>query len=307
MPSLMLQRFEGAAGRQALVKALLLQPLVHGNPELAAELAGIAEIAAYDAGATVMLQGESDTEIYLVLAGRVSIQINGREVVQRGPGEHVGEMALIDPRARRSASVFAMEEAVLARVPEPAFSALADRYPELWRILARELGNRLRQRDRLMPHRNSAPRLLIAASTEALVTARHIQSKLADRAIVAKIWTGSVFGKEGFVFDALQSLLEQIDFALLVLEERDVAPDQDAGSSSVLRDDVIFELGLFIGMFGRERVLLVMAEGTESRIPLELTAAAPLVVGSGDPADLSARLDPVCFSLCQFIAARGPR
>jgi CRP-like cAMP-binding protein len=56
----------------------------------------------------------------------------------------VGEMAVVDPDARRSASVSAVADSVVARITELEFSALADRFPRLWRRIALELASRLR-------------------------------------------------------------------------------------------------------------------------------------------------------------------
>jgi CRP/FNR family transcriptional regulator, cyclic AMP receptor protein len=67
------------------------------------------------------------------LSGKCSVLVNGRVVASRSAGEHVGEMALVDPEAQRSASVTAVTDSVVAGITEPEFSALADRFPRLWR------------------------------------------------------------------------------------------------------------------------------------------------------------------------------
>ena len=75
----------------------------------------------------------------------MSIQINGKEIAKRVSGEYVGEMAVIDPTCLRSADVVSIDEVIVARVTELAFSSLADKYPRLWRILAVDLGDKLRK------------------------------------------------------------------------------------------------------------------------------------------------------------------
>ena len=69
------------------------------------ELAEQAEILQFESGDELIVQGGADNDIYFILAGRLSIVVNGREVAIREPGQHVGEMALIDPSATRSASL----------------------------------------------------------------------------------------------------------------------------------------------------------------------------------------------------------
>jgi len=45
----------------------------------------------------------------------------------------------------RSATVTAASDSLIARISEPEFSAIADRFPGLWRRLAAELARRLRE------------------------------------------------------------------------------------------------------------------------------------------------------------------
>jgi putative transposase len=44
--------------------------------------------------------------------------VNGRRVALRGPNDHVGEMAAIQPAQKRSATLIALEDAVVAKLPE---------------------------------------------------------------------------------------------------------------------------------------------------------------------------------------------
>jgi len=64
-------------------------------------------------------------------------------------------MAVVDPNARRSASAIAAMDSVVARISEAEFSALADRFPRLWRRIAMELASRLRDQGEAPPaHKN---------------------------------------------------------------------------------------------------------------------------------------------------------
>jgi CRP-like cAMP-binding protein len=57
-------------------------------------------------------------------------------------------MAVVDPDVVRSANVTSGCDAVIARISEPEFSALADRFPNLWRRVAQELAERFRPANR---------------------------------------------------------------------------------------------------------------------------------------------------------------
>jgi CRP/FNR family cyclic AMP-dependent transcriptional regulator len=139
----LLDRFRGPDGKLRLVKVLRTQTLVR-DEDLAVELARRVTLKAVPAATVLITQGSADRDLFLILSGKFSVTINGRVVASRGAGEHVGEMALVDPDARRSASVSAVADSVVARITERDFSTLADRFPRLWRRIALELATRLR-------------------------------------------------------------------------------------------------------------------------------------------------------------------
>jgi CRP/FNR family cyclic AMP-dependent transcriptional regulator len=143
MEKLLLDRFRGPDGKLRLVEVLRTQTLVR-DEDLAVELARRVTLKAVPAGTVLMTQGSADRDLFLILSGKFSVTINGRVVASRSAGEHVGEMALVDPDARRSASVSAVADSVVAMITERDFSTLADRFPRLWRRIALELATRLR-------------------------------------------------------------------------------------------------------------------------------------------------------------------
>ena len=139
----LLKSFQGSEGRPRLIDALISQPLIR-DKDLASVIQPYLKLEETFAGTDLIKQGASDTDLFLILSGEFSIAIDRRIVARKKGGEHVGEMAVIDPSAPRSASVIAASDSVVARITEPDFSALADRYPRLWRRLALELASQLR-------------------------------------------------------------------------------------------------------------------------------------------------------------------
>ena len=89
-------------------------------------------------------QGATEADLFFILNGEFSIVRNGRVIAKKNAGEQVGEMAVVDPIRCRFASVIAASDSVVARISEFDFSALADRFPRIWRRIAMELANRLR-------------------------------------------------------------------------------------------------------------------------------------------------------------------
>lgn len=138
-----LTQFQGSQGRFHLIHALKAQPLI-GDEGLAIQLAKLVKLEKVSAGTNLIKQGASDTDLFLILSGAFSVVIDGRMVARRNAGEQVGEMAVVDPRTPRTASVTAISDSVVARVSEADFSALAERFPQLWRRIALELVTRLR-------------------------------------------------------------------------------------------------------------------------------------------------------------------
>ena len=139
----LLKSFQGPEGRQRLINALISQRLVR-DEDLAAAVVPYLKLEEISAGTNLIKQGASDTDLFLVLSGTLSVAIDGHIVARKMAGQHVGEMAVVDPLTVRSASVNATSDSVVARITEPDFSALADEYPRLWRRIALELASRLR-------------------------------------------------------------------------------------------------------------------------------------------------------------------
>jgi CRP/FNR family transcriptional regulator, cyclic AMP receptor protein len=143
MRETLLKYFQGSEGRLRLIDALSSQPLIR-DKDLAAVIEPYLKLEEIAAGTSLIKQGASDTDLFLILSGAFLVAIDGRVVARKKAGEHVGEIAVVDPLTPRSASVTATSDSVVARIAEPAFSALADRYPQLWRRIALELASRLR-------------------------------------------------------------------------------------------------------------------------------------------------------------------
>jgi len=63
-----------------------------------ADLKQVAEVASeqlFPDGAVIAEQGEPGHDLFVVVAGEIDIVREGEEVARRGPGQYVGEMAVI--------------------------------------------------------------------------------------------------------------------------------------------------------------------------------------------------------------------
>ncbi len=78
------------------------------------------QVRTFDAGSFVVREGEQGDELFIVLTGRVRVESAGTPIAELGPGQHFGEMALVDKTAR-SADVSAIEESSLLSIGRRAF------------------------------------------------------------------------------------------------------------------------------------------------------------------------------------------
>lgn len=82
------------------------------------------------AGTNIISEGDSGEELYIVLAGKVGVSRDGKEIVDLHPGVHFGEMALVD-QSPRSATIVAKEDTRLLVVERKNFYRLIRKEPVL--------------------------------------------------------------------------------------------------------------------------------------------------------------------------------
>lgn len=300
-----IQRFRGPSGRRRLLQALRDQKVVNQDAAVASALRERVVLKEFRPGQKIIKQGESDNSLYFLLWGSVAVQVNGREVATRTVGDHVGEMALLQGTAPRSATVVATLPTVAARIGERAFTRIADEYPFLWRRLALELAERLRQRSKFHTTPNARPILFIGSASEALPLARAIKRGLKGQPVEVRLWAEGVFEGSQHAMESLEAQLTAADFALLV-----TTPDDEVTSRGrtrrAPRDNVVFELGLFMGAISRHRTYLLTPRRIEVKIPSDLLGINLLQydpkVRSLAKATASARKD-----LLQLMRAFQPR
>lgn len=103
--------------RQAVKNNFLFRSL--DSEQLALVFAGMSAKPVV-AGQVVIRQGEEGDNFYIVEAGRYAVEVDGKEVVQIGPGGSFGELALMY-NAPRAATIKALEDGTLYAVDRPTF------------------------------------------------------------------------------------------------------------------------------------------------------------------------------------------
>jgi CRP/FNR family cyclic AMP-dependent transcriptional regulator len=242
----MIARFTGDDERRRLIHALQAQRIIGNDATVATAVAEHLQLRELAVGDVLIRQGEADDDLFLVVSGRLVVEVNGRIAAYRESGTHVGEIALLDPTARRTATVSAVVPTLVGVVSEPSFSKVANAHPVLWRALAIELGSRLDQRGRFFKPPNEVPVVFIGSAKETLGIAEAVQDALSQAGIDAVVWSQGVFGASHFPIEDLERELQRSDFAVLVAGADDQVISRGS-SAGAPRDNVVFELGLFMG------------------------------------------------------------
>ena len=119
-----------------------------------AEVTAFAQMArekSYPKGSVILFEDDPGDSLFVVRAGRVKVVLvaeDGREVILGilGPGDHFGELSLIDDQPR-SAHVVAMEESTLLVLRREDFRRRVEQSPQVAWALLLELSRRLRRAD----------------------------------------------------------------------------------------------------------------------------------------------------------------
>ncbi len=118
------------------------------------------------------------------------------------------------------------------------------------------------------------PRIFVGSSVESLQIAEAIQENLEFVAEVTP-WSEGIFNLSITALDSLLEILDTVDFGIFVLSSDDIVQMREEQHSAA-RDNVIFELGLFIGRLGKERCFIVTPRNTPSlHLPSDLTGFSP--------------------------------
>jgi CRP-like cAMP-binding protein len=115
-----------------------------------AEIAQIVAEVTFDAGETIIREGDLETWMFIMVDGRARVDVGGAEVSMIGPGASVGELALIDP-APRAATVTALTSCLLFRLDQAAFREVMEEQPAVVSALLVMLTRMLRTTPRKFP------------------------------------------------------------------------------------------------------------------------------------------------------------
>jgi len=145
------------------------------------------------------------------------------------------------------------------------------------------------------------PRLFIGSSTEGLDVAYAIQENL-NREIDVTVWNQGFFNLSNYPLEDLGNIRE-FDFGLFVFTPDDVIIIRGEQSYAA-RDNVLFELGLFFGRFGRNRGFIITPmDSSDFRLPTDLIGITPAIYDSNrQDGNLTAALGSACNQIRNAIS-----
>jgi hypothetical protein len=151
-------------------------------------------------------------------------------------------------------------------------------------------------------------KIFIASSSEGLkitnAICRGLAHELGDAAEVEP-WTRK-FDLSATYIESLESAVEQADFAILVLSPDDVTTSRKQKSLAP-RDNVIFELGLFMGQLGRERCYMVRQDYAKLKVPTDLLGVKSAAFSLTRNGNWRTALEPICTLIAERVARLGIR
>lgn len=152
---------------------------------------------------------------------------------------------------------------------------------------------------------SSRPSVFVGSSVEGLKIARTIQIIL-DYSCEVTIWSQGVSGLGSGTLESLVCAVNTFDFAILILTPDDLVVSRESTRSSA-RDNVLFELGFFIGALGSERTFIVHDRKRDIHLPSDLAGITCATFEAHDSGNLKASLGAPCGLIEELIETLGPR
>ena len=151
-------------------------------------------------------------------------------------------------------------------------------------------------------------KVIVFSASEHLPVAMAIKTNLDRHHIDVRIWDEMIFQLSKVSLDSLTDELSSFDFAIAVVDS--AATIEDKGQTyKGPRDNVIFEVGLAMGMLGNDRTFLIHDNAASPKLPTDLMGftTARYTVKNSDSAALMSALRPKCDEIAAEIVKRGPK
>lgn len=149
------------------------------------------------------------------------------------------------------------------------------------------------------------PSMFIGSSSEGLHLAKAIQANL-DQECEITLWSQGLFGLGEGTLESLVAKLDDFDFSTLVLTPDDMVRSRKKTSPSP-RDNVLLELGLFIGRLGRRRTFVVYDRTADMKLPSDLAGVTFATFHPHTSQNWQATVGAACTQIERVVRELGPR
>jgi len=149
------------------------------------------------------------------------------------------------------------------------------------------------------------PSVFVGSSTEGLKIAKALQVLL-EHPCEVTIWSQGVFGLSQGTLESLVLALDEYDFAILVLTADDLITSRES-STAAPRDNVLFELGLFMGGLGRNRTFIIYDRTADLKLPSDLAGVSAATFEPHASGNLQSALGAAATRVEEQIARLGVR
>jgi Predicted nucleotide-binding protein containing TIR-like domain len=149
------------------------------------------------------------------------------------------------------------------------------------------------------------PSLFIGSSSEGVEIAEALEVVLQDSAEVT-LWKDGVFGLNQNYLDSLVKAAESFDFAVLVVTPDDVTESRGVERNSP-RDNILFEIGLFMGQLGKDRAFIIYNSDEDIKLPSDLAGISHAVFHNRDDGNIRAAIRSACLDIKDAIKKLGKK
>src|ERR1017187_5190659 len=130
-------------------------------------------------------------------------------------------------------------------------------------------------------------KVFVGSSVGGLSHARAVKQNL-DYDAWVRLWNQGIFRTGSYPLDDLIAALDDADFGAFIFLPEDILilnRQNQSVETKAVRDNVIFELGMFAGRLGRDRVFMIKPRGQELHLPSDLSDDPNLRSALGTAAD----------------------
>jgi hypothetical protein len=147
--------------------------------------------------------------------------------------------------------------------------------------------------------------VFIGSSSEGLKIARAIQAEM-DPTCEVEVWNQGVFGLTQGTLESLELKVKSYDFAVFVLTPDDIVTKRGETKPSA-RDNILFELGFFLGGLGRNHTFMIYDRSHPPEFPSDLAGVTAATFELHSSGNLRAALGAPCTQILTAIEETGSR